>query len=152
LAPSGAVEGGVYTRRKRKCKGGNGFPPPPAWLIELWSQPQRRPVTTPSALMSTFSRVATKSIVTCVVGVMCRTVALAGGTAGSVAGFPTIAAYCAMLQVSAAGSVGAGAGVSTGGVVVVVVSVVVVDVAGSDGVHAISASPASIIRGACFMA
>jgi hypothetical protein len=61
-----------------------------------------------------------------------------------------------MLQVSAAGSAGAGVVEDGGGVagsgVLAVAGVSVVAVwAGSDGVHAISASPAKNNMGACFM-
>jgi hypothetical protein len=113
----------------------------------------------PSAPTSMFRRVAWKSIVTWSPGLMMRTVALAGGTPASVDGLPTSEAYCAMLHVSAAGSVGVagGAGVAAGGSVVVVVDAVVVSVdavvAGSSaGVHAISATPTKMRSDAFFMA
>src|SRR5690348_14855148 len=86
---------------------------------------------------------------------MIRTVALAGGTPASVDGLPTSEAYCAMLQVSAAGSVG-GAGVAAGGAGSVVgVDAVSVEAAGAvslAGVHAISATPARMRSDAFFMA
>src|SRR5690606_35271481 len=119
-------------------------------------QPQRTPVMTPSALMSRFSRVGWKSIVTCVSGPICRTVGPAGGVSGSDAGLPTRDTYCAMLQVSPASAVG-GAGSAAGGWSGVVAAGAAVSVEGevagsSAGVHAISASPAITIREAGFMA
>jgi hypothetical protein len=76
---------------------------------------------------------------------------------GSVAGLPISEVYCAMLQVSAAGSVvgGGGAGVASGGGaggVVLAVSAGAVEAGSVEGVHAISATPARIRSDAVFMA
>jgi hypothetical protein len=84
---------------------------------------------------------------------MIRTVALAAGTAESVAGLPTSVMYWAMLQVSAAA--GSAGGVVTGGVgsvgAAALGSTGVAGVGSVDGEHAISASPATRARERFFM-
>src|SRR5262245_20023991 len=106
-----------------------------------------------------FRRAGMKSIVTCMPGVMWRTVRLASGTPGSVAGLPTRAACCALPQVSSDALVAGGEAVSAGGEGAGVdVGVDEVDAFSgsladglSGGLHAARASGARATRDRCFI-